>query len=136
VLFELGNCFQELDDLDRALAYYYACLSDHPNPTLVQRKIKRVRVRLHHIRPATDIHLPDYVQRRIAVAQHGDKKADPAAAIPAPRPKRAQLDDAQAAALEEPEAPPPARAKKAPAAPDDGSPPSAAPEPDAEPPPP
>ena len=71
VLFELGNCFQELGDLDRALAYYYACLADHPNPLLVQHKIRRVRARMHHMRPTQEIELPDYVLKRLAVAQGG-----------------------------------------------------------------
>jgi tetratricopeptide (TPR) repeat protein len=69
VLFELGNCFQELGDLDRALAYYYACLADHPNPLLVQRKIRRVRARLHHMQPPGEIALPEYVLKRLATAQ-------------------------------------------------------------------
>lgn len=89
VLFELGNCFQELGDLDRALAYYYACLADHPNPLLVQRKIRRVRTRMNHVRPAEDIQLPEYVLRRLAVAQgSADGQAGnggEGAAAPAPR---------------------------------------------------
>lgn len=55
VMFELGNCYQELGDHERALGYYYACLPHHPNPTLVQRKIRRVRTRLHNIKPAAEI---------------------------------------------------------------------------------
>jgi tetratricopeptide (TPR) repeat protein len=55
VLFELGNCYQELGEPERALSYYYAALSDHPNPTLVQRKIRRVRMRLHQTKPAAEI---------------------------------------------------------------------------------
>ncbi len=51
VFFELGNCFQELDDSERALAYYYECLKKHPDPLLVQRKIKRVRSRLNKSGP-------------------------------------------------------------------------------------
>jgi len=56
VLFEIGNCFQELEDGDRSLAYYYASLSGHANPMLVQRKIKRVRRRLHNSKPAAAIY--------------------------------------------------------------------------------
>ncbi len=75
VLFELGNCFQEVEDPQRALAYYYACLSDHPNPMLVQRKIRRVRARLHRVRPAEEVNLPEYVQKRLAVVQSPDGQA-------------------------------------------------------------
>ncbi|MBN1960809.1 MAG: tetratricopeptide repeat protein [Deltaproteobacteria bacterium] len=74
VLFEMGNCYQELGDLDRSLAYYYATLADHPNPLLVQRKIRHLRRRLDHVRPAEDIQLPDYVQRRLAVANDSTGK--------------------------------------------------------------
>ena len=55
VLFELGNCYQELGDGERALTYFYACLPAHPNPALVQRKIARVRSRLHHTAPQDSI---------------------------------------------------------------------------------
>lgn len=51
VRFELGNCYQELGELQRALDTYYNCLADHPNPMLVQRKIKRVRHRLQRLAP-------------------------------------------------------------------------------------
>lgn len=66
VLFELGNCFQETDEMERALAYYYASLADHPDPMLVQRKIKRVRKRIDKTKPAAGIHLPAYVEERLA----------------------------------------------------------------------
>jgi TolA-binding protein len=59
VLFELGNCFQEVDEPERALAYYYACLTDHSNPQLVQRKIRRVRTRLHRSKPVPDIYIAE-----------------------------------------------------------------------------
>lgn len=55
VLFELGNCYQELGDGERALTYFYASLPGHPNPGLVQRKIARVRSRLHHTAPEGSI---------------------------------------------------------------------------------
>ena len=55
VLFELGNSYQEMGDSEKALSYYYACLPDHPNPTLVQRKIERMRTRLHHTQPVASI---------------------------------------------------------------------------------
>ena len=55
VLFELGNCYQELGDGERALTYFYASLPAHPNPGLVQRKIARVRSRLHHTAPQSSI---------------------------------------------------------------------------------
>ncbi|MEZ4271783.1 MAG: tetratricopeptide repeat protein [Myxococcota bacterium] len=66
VIFELGNCFQELGESERALAYYYACLPDHANPQLVQNKIRRVRARLKHTRPAMSIHMPSYLKSRLA----------------------------------------------------------------------
>ncbi|MEO1332804.1 MAG: tetratricopeptide repeat protein [Myxococcota bacterium] len=69
VLFELGNCFQELDEKERALAYYYGCLADHPDPLLVQRKIKRLRKRIGSAKPADSIHLPAYLQDRLAAAR-------------------------------------------------------------------
>ena len=65
VLFELGNCFQETGEMSRALAYYYACLLDHPDPMLVQRKIKRVRKRIDNTKPA-DVELPAYLRDRLA----------------------------------------------------------------------
>ena len=55
VLFELGNSFQGIDNFPQALEYYYASLAEHPNPKLVQRKIRRVRQRLHQVTPAPGI---------------------------------------------------------------------------------
>jgi tetratricopeptide (TPR) repeat protein len=55
VLFEVGNCYQELGDGERALNYYYSSLPAHPNPSLVQRKIQRVRTRLYHLTPNDSI---------------------------------------------------------------------------------
>ena len=46
VNFELASCYQELGDYKRALELYYQTLSEHPNPVLVQRNIKRVRTRV------------------------------------------------------------------------------------------
>lgn len=69
VLFELGNCFQELDEKERALAYYYGCLADHADPLLVQRKIKRLRKRIGSAKPADSIHLPAYLQDRLAAVR-------------------------------------------------------------------
>lgn len=75
VLFELGNCFEELGETDRALDYYYACLRDHPNPNLVQRTLKRVRARHRRTRPSASIHLPAYLQRRLAMAASAPPRA-------------------------------------------------------------
>lgn len=69
VLFELGNCFQEMNDNERALACYYGCLADYPDPLLVQRKIKRLRNRIGHLQPADSIHLPDYLENRLAAVR-------------------------------------------------------------------
>ena len=44
--FELANCYQSLGDEKHALDHYYACLAAHPNPLLVQRKIRKTRGRL------------------------------------------------------------------------------------------
>ena len=65
VMFELANCFIELDDNERALAYYYAALPDHPNPLLVQRKIEKLKRRVRNAAPSRSIHLPSYVRRRL-----------------------------------------------------------------------
>ena len=46
VNFELASCYQELGDYKKALELYYQTLSEHPNPVLVQRNIKRVRARV------------------------------------------------------------------------------------------
>ena len=54
-LFELGGCYQDMDEPARALQYYYSALAQHPNPGLVQRKIQRVRARLHDTTPAGNI---------------------------------------------------------------------------------
>jgi tetratricopeptide (TPR) repeat protein len=70
VLFELGNCFQGLDQPEQALAYFYACLKDHPDPMLVQRKIQRVRNRMHKTRPLPEVYLPEYLQQRLNAARH------------------------------------------------------------------
>lgn len=80
VMFELGNCFQELDDADRSLSYYYASLANHPNPLLVQRKIKHVRTRIHRTRPAATIELPPYAGRPLAVAKQSGSASDRPAA--------------------------------------------------------
>ncbi len=84
VLFELGNCFQGLDQAERALAYFYHCLQDHPDPILVQRKIKRVRKRLHKTRPLPEIYLPEYLKQRLADARR--------AGSPSPRPRTARVE--------------------------------------------
>ncbi|RYF11371.1 MAG: tetratricopeptide repeat protein, partial [Deltaproteobacteria bacterium] len=55
VAYELGNCYQELGQTDRALGHYYSALAQHPNPLLVQGKIARVRARLHRLAPARRI---------------------------------------------------------------------------------
>ena len=55
VSFELGNGYQNLGDSARALDYFYQALPAHPNPQLLQRKIARVRARLHHTTPAGTI---------------------------------------------------------------------------------
>ena len=56
ILFELGNCYQDMGESQRSLAYLYESLTEHPNPLLVQRKIKRARRRLRSTRPAGFIH--------------------------------------------------------------------------------
>lgn len=77
VLFELGNCFQELGETERALAYFYASLVDHPNPLLVQRKIRRVRRRLHSSKPASSI-FTSYIRNNLALGsvEGGRPKVD------------------------------------------------------------
>jgi len=129
VLFELGNCFQELGDLDRSLAYYYACLADHPNPLLVQRKIRRVRARMQHVKPAEEIHLPEYVMKRLAVAQGGPHRGAAGDATPpqaAPRQRDANPPEAGASpAVAAPETPAPVAPAPAPTpAPPASAPPS------------
>jgi TolA-binding protein len=52
-LFELGNCHQALGDPQRALAYYYEALPEHPNPLLLQRKIARIRQHLRGLQLGT-----------------------------------------------------------------------------------
>lgn len=69
VLFELGNCYQEMGEAERALTYYYACLPDHPNPALVQRKIQRLRSRLHNTTPAASILTGQHLDRRVAAVR-------------------------------------------------------------------
>ena len=54
--FELANCLQGLGEDQQALTHYYACLADHPNPLLVQRKIKKVRHRIHFSQESKGIH--------------------------------------------------------------------------------
>ncbi len=54
--FEIANCLQGLGEDTKALEYYYACLADHPNPLLVQRKIKKVRSRVHSVHKPKSIH--------------------------------------------------------------------------------
>jgi TolA-binding protein len=93
VLFELGNCFQEVDEPERALAYYYACLSDHPNPQLVQRKIRRVRTRLHRSKPAGGIHLPPHVQKRLNGLGVPGVETTPVPNTPSRQVKPQMLDD-------------------------------------------
>ena len=70
VSYELGNCYQEVGHIDRALFHYYAALAQHPNPQLVQSKIARVRARLHRLAPA----------RRIMSAQSGQRLRRPTGA--------------------------------------------------------
>ncbi len=55
VSFELGNGYQNLGDSARALDYFYRALPAHPNPQLLQRKIARVRARLHQTTPVGTI---------------------------------------------------------------------------------
>jgi len=45
ILFEIANCFQELENYDLALKNLYEALSNHSNPLLVQEAIRRVRNR-------------------------------------------------------------------------------------------
>ena len=81
VLFEMGNCYQELGDGERALNYYYASLPQHPNPALVQRKIQRVRTRLYHLTPSDSILNSAHPSHRVA-ALGPAAPAPPAAASP------------------------------------------------------
>jgi tetratricopeptide (TPR) repeat protein len=85
VLFEVGNCYQELNDGDRALNYYYAALSQHPNPALVQRKIQRVRTRLYHLTPSESILNAAHPSRRIAALGPAPAAVAKPAASAAPR---------------------------------------------------
>ena len=55
VSFELGNGYQNLGDSARALDSFYRALPAHPNPQLLQRKIARVRARLHQTTPVGTI---------------------------------------------------------------------------------
>jgi tetratricopeptide (TPR) repeat protein len=46
IQFEMGNCYQELGELQKALEYYQASLADHSNPRIVQNKITHTTSRL------------------------------------------------------------------------------------------
>lgn len=66
---EAGNCHQELGAAARALEFYYAALAAHPNPSMVQDKIMRVRERIYHIAPKDGILNASRPSRHIAAWQ-------------------------------------------------------------------
>lgn len=66
---EAGNCHQELGEPSQALEFYYAALQNHPNPSMVQDKIMRVRERIYHITPKDGILNASRPSRHIAAWQ-------------------------------------------------------------------
>ncbi len=66
---EAGNCHQELGEPSKALEFYYAALKGHPNPSMVQDKISRVRERIYHIAPKDGILNASRPSRHIAAWQ-------------------------------------------------------------------
>lgn len=66
VLLQMGDCLARQNHSERALAYFYASLSAHPNPRAVQIRLQRARARLWQTEPAAGIHLPAAVRRRVA----------------------------------------------------------------------
>jgi tetratricopeptide (TPR) repeat protein len=128
--FELANCFQGLGEDLRALDHYYKCLADHPNPLLVQRKIKKVRNRIHSSQESTGIHRSHRLRSRLTKSvaptppdtKSGLSKPDsPAKASPAPKPgvtnTEAQPDEAPPTVKEAPKIEPAAPKRPAPAKP-------------------
>jgi len=64
--FELANCHQSLQNDKRALQHYYNCLANHPSPLLVQRKIRKIRNRLHSKAEESQIHVARRAQKKPA----------------------------------------------------------------------
>src|SRR5690606_27203546 len=93
VLFELGNCYQELGQGDRALAYLYNSLSDHPNPMLVQKKIQRIRRRLVRTAPAASIYTDGFMGKSLLRNNGQRSDAVNGGAAAAPEPRRQQATD-------------------------------------------
>ena len=56
ISFELGNSYESLDEPEKALEQFYACLAKHPNPLLVQRRIRRARKRIRQVKPSARIY--------------------------------------------------------------------------------
>lgn len=87
---EAGNCYQEMGEPSRALEFYYAALQHHPNPSMVQDKITRVRERIYHIAPKGGILNASRPSRHIAAWQPRPTPQDlgvgaPIVDLPAPR---------------------------------------------------
>ena len=56
ISFELGNSYESIDEPDKAIEQFYACLAKHPNPLLVQRRIRRARKRIRQVKPSARIY--------------------------------------------------------------------------------
>jgi tetratricopeptide (TPR) repeat protein len=85
--FELANCYQSLGDEKRALDHYYTCLADHPNPLLVQRKLRKTRGRLTVNAQKPRIHRATPTHRYASRSPAPKKARAPRPAPPKPEPK-------------------------------------------------
>ncbi|MBJ81227.1 MAG: hypothetical protein CMH60_07925 [Myxococcales bacterium] len=118
ISFELGNSYEAIDQPQKALEQFYACLAKHPNPLLVQRRIRRTRKRIRQVRPATQIYsqytapaspAPAATPAAPAAEPSKETTASPIPAIevaPEPEKKPAEQAPAEAAPAEKPQAEP------------------------------